>query len=97
MISVVLPVYLTKEEKQQEVSRVIAFWSKLVEFFPTSLEVVVVDDASTVDFYKPKNLVHHRIHQNVRWNQPVAKNIGAKLAVGDYVIYITEQNVISDS
>jgi len=65
-------------------------WIQLPRELAGKLEIVLVDDGSpqpaSVPPDYPMNLTLLRVREDIRWNQPGARNLGTKLAEGEWVI-----------
>jgi hypothetical protein len=70
--------------------RQLELWTHLPQDLARRIEYLLVDDASPepglIGSDYPLNLTLVRIKEDIPWNQPGAKNLGLKLAEGDWVI-----------
>jgi hypothetical protein len=71
-------------------ARHIQSWTQLARDLSFRIEFLLVDDGSpepaVVPPNPPMNLTLVRVKENIPWNQPGARNLGLKLAEGDWVI-----------
>lgn len=85
-LSIVYPYY----NNEACLSRQLELWARLPRDLASRVEYVLVDDGSPrpaaipPDF--PINLTLVRVKENKRWNQHGARNLGLKLAEGEWVI-----------
>jgi len=83
-LSFVIPMYVEKYDELM--SEVLLYWS----IVSLTHEVIIVDDGSP---YKDVGKLYDdvlnvvRIEKNIPWNQPAARNLGAKQATGDVLIF----------
>lgn len=83
-LSFIIPMYV--EEYNELMAEVLLYWS----IVSLNHEVIIVDDGSPnkkiAELYDDVVEVI-RIEENIPWNQPAARNLGAKHATGDILIF----------
>ena len=69
-------------------------WNNYTDFIKENVEIILVDDGSTIPIMKlkdlpefPKNLKIYRILQDIFWNVKGARNLGAYVATGKWVLF----------
>jgi hypothetical protein len=70
--------------------RQLEFWTRLPRELAERIEILMVDDGSpqpaVVPANFPNNLTCLRAKEDIPWNQPGARNLGLKLAEGEWAI-----------
>lgn len=85
VLTVIFHIYNNQEALDLQAERWIE-WSNLA-----NLEILLVDDGSNppLDLSKiPDSVRKVRIIDNIPWNQPGAKNLGAHLALGPWLLFL---------
>lgn len=85
-LTFVIPMYI--EEAQLEFMEILGFWNNVAK----KHQVIIVDDGSPSSFTENlptyfKDILFIRIEENIPWNQPAARNLGAKHATGDILVF----------
>jgi hypothetical protein len=70
--------------------RQLQFWTQLPRELAEKIEIMIIDDGSPQPAVVPRNFPNNltclRIKEDVPWNQPGARNLGLKLAEGEWII-----------
>lgn len=84
MNSIIIPLYL--DEYTEQIDLTLNYYNNLGVLH----EVVVIDDCSSTDipYNKFKNIIWARINDDIDWNQPGARNLGAYLSTGDKLVFV---------
>lgn len=85
-LSFIIPMYI--EEFDIPYMQVLTFWNEVAR----KHEVIIVDDGSpnrSAPFLPQyfTNINFERIKENIPWNQPAARNLGAAVASGDILVF----------
>jgi Glycosyl transferase family 2 len=86
MITVICPWYLNTAIVGCQLSS----WNALPDFLKDQTRFILVDDGSPVKMPEPDvdlNCTMARIKQDIAWNQPGARNLGAHLADTEYLFF----------
>lgn len=59
-------------------------------------EIVVVDDGSPVPAAPQARSVGYRVQQDIPWHQDGARNLGAHVATGEWLLFLDIDHAISD-
>jgi len=63
---------------------------------PDDVEIIIIDDGSEPPLTgNLKNLTIHATHDTRPWTQPIARNLGAKMAKGEYLICTDIDHILS--
>jgi glycosyltransferase involved in cell wall biosynthesis len=63
---------------------------------PDDVELIIIDDGSEPPLEgNIKNLTMHATHDTRPWTQPIARNIGARMAKGEYLICTDIDHILS--
>lgn len=81
------------------VARHVAFWKSLDPALAARLEFVVVDDYSETPLAiqrGPLNLKLFRVTDDIDWNMPGCKNLGALMARADWLLFFDCDNILDE-
>lgn len=93
-LSIVIPVLNSHEI----VRRQMLYFAKMP--LPDDVEVVLVDDGSDPpipDDQQPFNLVVAYTNDTRPWTQPKARNVGARLAAGEFLLFTDIDHIVPES
>ena len=87
-LSYIIPVYIENEDSE-ELQQLIRKYDSYPKELTGRMQFVLVDDGSPAPVSLPAsglNIVLARIHENIPWNQPGARNLGVMLAKTSKII-----------
>ncbi|RQV98625.1 glycosyltransferase [bacterium] len=88
-LSVVIPVLNSHEALRRQC----LYWERLRK--PDGVEIIIVDDGSDPPLDVPKWIWIHRTHDTRPWTWAIARNAGARIAAGKYLLMTDLDHIIS--
>jgi glycosyltransferase involved in cell wall biosynthesis len=91
MISIIIPCY------NMPAAAMALHVKQWCEYSPTALELVLIDDCSDPPLMPPAlpiPLKMARITTPIKWNQPGARNLGASLARGEWLLFTDQDHFL---
>lgn len=97
-LTYIVPLYFTKDSNA--LSDLLDLYSTYSSSITSNVDFIFIDDCSPLPVLIPSdcnlNIRLYRINEDIRWNQPGARNLGAVFAKTDYILMTDLDHRVSE-